>query len=62
MKMTPDFGNLQLHRCPDVGVTNCITSNSCADGKLDMADVESTTVEQKPLIVLKRRKRLRKTP
>ncbi len=37
----PDFGNLQLHRCPDVGVTNCITSNSCADGKLDMADVES---------------------
>ncbi len=38
----PDFGNSQLHRCPDVGVTNCITSNSCADGKLDMADVEST--------------------
>ncbi len=37
----PDFGNSQLHRCPDVGVTNCITSNSCADGKLDMADVES---------------------
>lgn len=37
----PDFGNSQLHRCPEVGVTNGITSNSCADGKLDIADVES---------------------
>ncbi|XP_016151118.1 ninein-like isoform X2 [Sinocyclocheilus grahami] len=37
----PDFGNSQLHRCSEVGVTNGITLNSCADGKLDIADVES---------------------
>ncbi|XP_042593294.1 ninein [Cyprinus carpio] len=37
----PDFGNSQLHRCPEVRVTNGITLNSCSDGKLDIADVES---------------------
>lgn len=37
----PDFGHSQLHKCPEVGITNGITSNFCAGGKLDMADVES---------------------
>ncbi|RXN10611.1 ninein-like isoform X2 [Labeo rohita] len=37
----PDLGNPQLHSCPEVGVPNDITSNSCPDVKLDMADVES---------------------
>ncbi|KAL0178327.1 hypothetical protein M9458_027221, partial [Cirrhinus mrigala] len=37
----PGLGNPQLHSCPEVGVPNGITSNSCPDVKLDIADVES---------------------
>ncbi|XP_043112165.1 ninein [Puntigrus tetrazona] len=37
----PDSDISQLHRCPEVDVTDDITSNSCADDKLDVADVES---------------------
>ncbi|XP_056110888.1 ninein isoform X2 [Rhinichthys klamathensis goyatoka] len=41
------LGDPQQHRCLEIGVTNDITSNSCAD-ELDMSDVESNNNGTEP--------------